>query len=112
MSLLVTHHNGKARWVLPLLKVAAARLYLPVSSPRLLPPCHQELLLQARETPVNNKIQQGGKGERETEKHENYSISPSGGVLMTSKPEWRCPTFLHRCELLGWAPANIQAAVT
>lgn len=65
MSLLVTHCNGKVRLVLPLLKMAAARLSLPVLSPRLLPLCHQELLLQAREAPVNNKIQQGGEGERE-----------------------------------------------
>ena len=112
MSLLVTHCSEEARLVLPLLKVAAARLYLPVLSPRLLPPCHQELLLQAREGPVNNKIQQGGEAGERKQKHKNYSISPSGGVLMTSKPEWRCPTFLHCCELLGWAPANIQAAVT
>lgn len=54
----------------------------------------------------------GGGGENREEKPKNYSISPSGGVLMTSNPGWRCPTFVHCCELLGWAPASIQAAVT
>jgi hypothetical protein len=51
----------------------------------------------------------GGKSERESEELLNFTFR---GRSHDVQPRWRCPTFLHCCELLSWAPANIQAAVT
>lgn len=100
------HRNRKAELAFPLSRVATACPYLPTSRPQLLP----QRAASASKGGHRSEIQRGGK--KKEEKHKNYRISPSGGVLMTSNPGWRCPTFLLCCELLGWAPANIQAAVT